>query len=102
MKEDIALIKTTVERLRADLMANTMALQCVMTAMPPDAQRQTLKALAQLSVAREQSAARSTDPLVHTATEQVMQAVDRLYQGLQGAHKARMSQLTKSGDDAAR
>ena len=94
---EIDLIKTTIEKLRADLMATNMALQCVMTAMPPDAQQQALKALAQLSVMQEQSVAKTQAPEAQAAMRLVTQAVDRVYQGLQGAHKLRMNKLRQDG-----
>jgi len=95
MGQELERLKSTVEKLRADLMATNMALQCVMTAMPPEAQQQALKGLAQLSVAQEQFAEQSADPDRQAAMQQVAQAVERQYQGLQGAYKSRMSKLQR-------
>lgn len=88
------------ERLRADLMATNMALQCVLTSMPPEAQRQALKALAQLSVMQEQFAAQQATPAAQASMQPVREAVERIYQGLQGAHKMRMSKLGEQPDQS--
>jgi small-conductance mechanosensitive channel len=93
MKQDFDELLSSVKKLRAEHAATTMALQCLLTVLTPDQQRQTLKALAQLSVMREESAAKSPNPAAQEETQRVVQALDRLYQGLQGAHKLRMSKL---------
>lgn len=87
---DVDLIKTTIERLRADLIATNSALIALLTSLPAETQRQALKALAELSVVREQHAEQSPDPEAQEAMELVHQATERLYQALQGAHKMRM------------
>jgi hypothetical protein len=93
MNKEIENIKRTVEKLRADLMATNIALQCVMTSMPPDAQRQSLKAIAQLDVMQEQFVEQTQTPEVQELMQLVRQSVERLYQSLQGAHKMRMRKL---------
>ena len=95
---ELKAIIAAMEKLRADLIATNMAMQCVMTSMPPEAQQQTLKALAQLSVMQEQSAASQQNPETQAAMQLVQQAVQRQYQGLQGAHKLRMSKLQKDSE----
>ena len=93
----LAALHASGQKMRADLMATNMALQCVMTAMPPEQQRQALVALAELSVMQEQFAAKLPTPQERAAARPVLEAVERVYQGLQGAHKMRMPKLDPSG-----
>lgn len=93
MNQDLDALRSSAQKLRADLMATNMALQCVLTCLSADQQRQALIALAELSVLQEQFAdARPTQAERDTA-QLVRAAVERQYQGLQGAHKMRMAKL---------
>lgn len=101
MKQDIEKLKTAVTKLRADLMASNLALQAILTAMPLDDQKQALKALAQLSVMQEQFAEKTQTPAAQEQMKTVVQATDRLYQALQGAHKMRAATLNKGEGPSA-
>lgn len=93
MNKDLEELRGSVQRLRADLMATNMALQCVLTCMTPDQQRQALTALAELSVLQEQFVAARPTPAEREAARPILQAVERQYQALQGAHKMRMAKV---------
>jgi len=95
MKPDLEQLHEATRKLRADLAATNMALQCLLTVLSPDQQKQALAALAQLSVAREDFAAQIPSKAVQEAQQQIQQAVERLYQALQGAHRSRMSKLSE-------
>lgn len=91
MNKDLEALRTSGQKLRADLMATNMALQCVLTVLSPEQQQQALAALAQLSVMQEQFAEKEPTPGARATMQLVREAVDRQYQGLQGASRMRAS-----------
>lgn len=84
MKEDIDTLKTAVERLRADLIATNLTLNCVFAAMPKSQQDLAMMKLAQLAVKQEDFAERSQNA---AAIAPIQAALERSYQGLQAMQK---------------
>ena len=93
MKEDMDLVKRTVEKLRADLMATNSVLMAIVTSMPAEQQRQALNAVAQMSAMKAQLVEKSQNPAERAMLQLVQASEERLYQAMQGAHKMRMQKL---------
>lgn len=87
MKKDIEELKAYVTRLRADLMATNLVLSSIVGSLPAEQHQGVLRAIAQLSVMQEQSAAQS--PTQAAALAPVQAAIQRHYDQLQGLYKLR-------------
>lgn len=88
MKEDIAALKASDQRLRADLMATNLALAAIASVLTTEQQRQMLKALAELGVMQEQSFER----LGQESLLSMQQAANqRMYSALEGTMKMRQA-----------
>lgn len=90
MKQDIATLKTAVTKLRADLMATNLTLAAMSSVLTAEQQRQTLKALAELSVMQEQTAEQAQMP---EAIQLLQQSIQRMYDSLDGTAKMREAKL---------
>ena len=98
MNAETELLKRTVEKLRADLMATNSALMAVMTSMPVEQQREALKGFAQLSAMKAQLVEKSQSPAERAMLQLVQAAEERLYQAMQGAHTMRVRKLDSGND----
>lgn len=93
MSKDLEQLHEQQQKLRANQSATTMALQCLLTVLSPEQQKQALAAFAQMTVAREEFAERLPIQAAREAEQQVQEAAKQMYQALEGAHKSRMSKL---------
>lgn len=93
MKTNLEQLHEQQQKLRADQSAATMVLQCLLTVLTPEQQKQAMAAFAQMTVAREEFAERLPIQAAREAEQQVQEAAKRMYQALEGAHKSRMSKL---------
>lgn len=91
MQDDIQRLADKLDRLRCDLSATNSALMALMSALPAAQREAMLQGLAQLSVLKGETVEQLPTPAAQTAARQMLEAEDRLYQALQGAHRLRQS-----------
>ena len=86
MNEELANINETIAKLRIDLMATNQVLLAMSSTLTPDQQRQTLQALAELSVMQEQTVEQAQRPEAITLLQA---SIQRMYSALDGVAKMR-------------
>lgn len=93
-------INARLDRLRADLAATNLAQAALMQTLPAAHREAWLKALAGLSALKADGGAPPPTPAMRTALRLAQEAEDRVYQGLQGAHRVQQAQERAAGGPA--
>ena len=87
MNEELQRIADKLDRLRADLSATNSALAAVMTVLPADLREAALTHLASLSALKSSTFEQIPTPEARAGARLFLEAEDRVYQLLQGAHR---------------